>query len=135
MASQPSSHPLDDSDVVAAAMSVLDRHMAALNSGDAAALAETLHFPHYRLAGGRMQIWTHPENYLQDFHARAGDEWGSSAWDFRNPIGCSRDKVHLDVQFSRYRADGSLLGRYRSIWVVTCIDARWAAQLRSSFAA
>jgi hypothetical protein len=135
MASQPSSHPLDDADVVAAALGVLDRHMAALNSGDAAALAETLHFPHYRLAGGRMQIWTHPENYLQDFHARAGDEWGSSAWDFRNPIGCSRDKVHLDVQFSRYRADGSLLGRYRSIWVVTCIDRRWAAQLRSSFAA
>jgi hypothetical protein len=43
--------------------------------------------------------------------------------------------VHLDVQFSRQRADGSLLGRYRSIWVVTCIDRRWAAQLRSSFAA
>jgi hypothetical protein len=124
----------DDSEVIAAAMSVLDRHLAALNSGDAAALAETLHFPHYRLAGARMQIWTHPDNYLRDFHARAGDEWARSAWDFRNPIGCSPDKVHLDVQFSRYRADGSLLGRYRSIWVVTCIEGRWAAQLRSSFA-
>jgi hypothetical protein len=43
-------------------------------------------------------------------------------------------KVHLDVQFSRYRADGSLLGRYRSIWLITRIDRRWAAQLRSSFA-
>ena len=129
------SHSFDESDVIAAAMDVLDRHLAALNRGDAAALAQTLHFPHYRLAGGRMQIWTHAENYLRDFHARAGDEWDHSAWDFRNPMGCSRDKVHLDVQFSRYRADGSLLGCYRSIWVVTCIDRRWAAQLRSSFAA
>ena len=125
----------DDSDVVAAALEVLDRYLAALNCGDAAALAQTLHFPHYRLASGRMQIWMRPENYLQDFYARAGGEWKRSAWDFRNPIGCSRDKVHFDVQFSRYRADGSLLGRYRSIWVVTCIDRRWAAELRSSFAA
>ena len=125
----------DDSDAVAAALEVLDRHLAALNRGDAAALAQTLHFPHYRLASGRMQVWTNPENYLQDFYARAGGEWKRSVWDFRNSIGCSRDKVHLDVQFSRYRADGSLLGRYRSIWVVTCIDRRWAAELRSSFAA
>ena len=116
-------------------MAVLDRHLAALNSGDAAALAQTLHFPHYRLSAGRLQIWERPETYLQDFYARAGDGWHHSAWDFRNPIGADSEKVHLDVQFSRYRADGSLLGRYRSVWIVSRIDRRWAAQLRSSFAA
>jgi hypothetical protein len=125
----------DHPEAIAAAMEVLDRHIAALNSGDAAALTQTLHFPHYRLAGGRMQVWQRPDSYLQDFYARAGNEWHHSAWDFRNPIGSSPDKVHLDVQFSRYRADGSLLSRYRSIWVVARIDQRWAAQLRSSFAA
>jgi hypothetical protein len=81
-----------------------------------------------------MTIWEGSETYLQDFHARAGGEWHRSAWDFRHPISASAEKVHLDVQFSRYRADGSVLGRYRSIWVVSCIDRRWAAQLRSSFA-
>jgi hypothetical protein len=126
---------LDYPEAVAAAMGVLDRHLAALNAGDAAALAQTLHFPHYRLAGGRMQIWEHPETYLRDFHARAGREWHHSAWDFRIPISASPDKVHLDVQFSRFRADGSILGRYRSLWVVSSIGQRWAAQLRSSFAA
>jgi hypothetical protein len=131
MDNQSPTHP----QAVAAAMDVLDRHIAALNAGDAAALAQTLHFPHYRLAGGRMQIWERPDSYLQDFHARAGDGWHHSAWDFRNPIASGPDKVHLDVQFSRYRADGSVLGRYRSIWVVSRIDGRWAAQLRSSFAA
>ena len=124
----------DYPDAIVATMGVLDRHLTAL-SGDAAALAQTLHFPHYRLAGGRMQIWERPETYLQDFYARAGDGWHHSAWDFRNPLGAGSDKVHLDVQFSRYRADSSLLGRYRSIWVVSRIDRRWAAQLRSSFAA
>ena len=87
------------------------------------------------LGWGGMKIWQRSETYLQDFYARSGNEWHRSAWDFRNPISSSSDKVHLDVQFSRYRADGSLLGRYRSIWVVSSIDQRWAAQLRSSFAA
>ena len=126
---------MDHPEAIAAAMNVLDRHLLALNSGDAVALAQTLHFPHYRLAGRRMQIWERPETYLQDFYARAGDEWHHSGWDFRNPISARLDKVHLDVQFSRYRADGSILGRYRSLWVVSFIDQRWAAQLRSSFAA
>jgi hypothetical protein len=125
----------DQRDAIAAAMVVLDQHLAALNAGDAAALVQTLHFPHYRLAGGRMQVWDRPDNYLQDFHKRAGAGWHHSVWDFRNPIGAGPDKVHLDVQFSRYRADDSLLGRYRSIWIVTRIEGRWAAQLRSSFAA
>jgi len=125
---------LSDQEAIAAAIGVLDRHFVALNAGDAAALAQTLHFPHYRLAGGRMQVWEHPGTYLRDFHARAGREWHHSVWDFRNPIGSSQEKVHLDTQFSRYRADGSLLGQYRSIWVVTCIDGRWAAHFRSSFA-
>lgn len=119
---------------VAAAMEVLDRHLAALNAGDAAALAETLHFPHYRLAGVRMQVWERPDNYLKDFHSRAGKEWHHSTWDFRNAVASSEDKVHVDAQFVRYRADDSVLGRYRTLWVVSRIGGRWAAQLRSSFA-
>ena len=115
-------------------MDVLDRHLAALNAGDAAALAATLHFPHYRLAGVRMQVWDHPDSYLKDFHARAGKEWHHSSWDFRNAIAASEDKVHVDAQFLRYRADGSVLGRYRTLWVVSRIEGRWAAHLRSSFA-
>ena len=47
----------DHLEAIAAAMGVLDLHLAALNSGDAVALAQTLHFPHYRLAEGRMKIW------------------------------------------------------------------------------
>ena len=103
----------DHPEAIAAAMGVLDRHLAApsllsLRPGD---------------------------HRVGDHLVAQGNEWHRSACDFRNPISSSSDKVHLDVQFSRYRADGSLLGRYRSIWVVSSIDQRWAAQLRSSFAA
>ena len=116
-------------------MAVLDRHFEALNAGDAAALADTLHFPHYRLAGTRMQVWDMPATYLDDFHARAGAGWHHSVWDFRNVIAASEDKVHFDVQFTRYRADDTPLASYRSLWVISKIGGRWAAQLRSSYAA
>jgi hypothetical protein len=61
---------------------VLDRFMRALNEGDEPALLATLHFPHYRLAGGHLRVWETPGPYLGDFLARAGADWHHSAWDF-----------------------------------------------------
>ena len=121
-------------DAVAAAMALLDRHVEALNARDAAALAQTLHFPHYRLAGTRMQVWETPERYFDDFRKRAGADWDHTEWNFRNVVASAADKVHVDLKFTRYRADGSALSTYRSLCVISRIDGRWAAQLRSSFA-
>jgi hypothetical protein len=72
--------------------------MAALNAGDEPALLATLHFPHYRLAGGRMRVWDQSGAYLGDFLARAGADWHHSEWDFRTVIAAGPAKVHLDVQ-------------------------------------
>lgn len=116
-----------DEAAIKAAMAVLDDHIAALNARDENALVTTLHFPHYRLTGGRMRVWERPDNYLEDFYARAGVEWHHSAWDFRNVIAAGPDKVHLDVQFTRYCADNAV--------IVSKLNDRWAAQCRSSFAA
>jgi hypothetical protein len=121
-------------EAVQAAKAVMAAHVAALNAGDEAALAATLHFPHYRLSGGRLRTWDGPESYLADFHARAGDGWHHSAWDSLDVIAVDPAKVHLDVRFTRYRADGSVLGKFRSLWVLARLDGVWAAQLRSSFA-
>jgi hypothetical protein len=71
---------------------------------------------------------------LDDFYARAGEGWGHSQWNRQDVIHAEAEKVHLDMEFTRFRTDGSELGTYRSIWVITRIDGRWAAQLRSSFA-
>jgi len=71
---------------VGAALAVLDRFMAALNAGNEPALLATLHFPHYRLAGGGMRVWDQPGAYLRDFLARAGTDWHHSEWDFRKVI-------------------------------------------------
>lgn len=117
-----------------AALAVMGRYLVALNASDPVGLTAELHFPHYRLSRGRLQVWDAPDAYFADFLARAGAGWASTRWDFLNVIAGSADKVHLDVQFTRCRADGSVLGTFRSIWVIALLDGRWAAQLRSSFA-
>ena len=108
--------------------------MAALNAGDEPALLATLHFPHYRLASGGTRVWDQPGSYLGDFRARAGTDWHHSEWDFRDVIAAGPTKVHLDVQFTRYRADNSAIGSFRSMRIVTVFGGRWVVAARSSFA-
>lgn len=123
-----------DQAAIAAAMGVMDAHLIGLNAKDGEAIAATLHFPHHRHSSGRLQTWETPETYLDDFFARAGDGWSHSSWDRRDVIAAGPDKVHLDVTFTRRHKDGSTLGTFRSLWVLTLQDDRWAAAMRSSFA-
>jgi len=118
-----------------AAMAVMAAHIAGLNARDNDAIADSLHFPHYRLASGRMQVWETKESYLDDFYARAGDGWSRSQWDSLDVVAAAADKVHLDVRFTRFDGEGAAMGHFRSLWVITREDGRWAAKLRSSFAA
>jgi hypothetical protein len=116
-------------------MKVLDDYMAAWNRKDLAAWERTFQFPHYRLASGRMTVLDRPG--LQDavkVWASAGRDWDHSAWDRRNIIHASDDKVHVDTKFTRYRADGTKIGSYESLYILTKEDGRWGVKLRSSFA-
>src|SRR6266567_3547514 len=72
---------------------------------------------------------------LGDFLTRAGADWHHSEWDSREVIAAGPTKVHLDVQFTRYRIDNSVIGSFRSLWIVTARDGCWAVAARSGFAA
>lgn len=123
------------SDSLDAAMAALDAYMDGLNRGDEAAVNAACNFPHVRLAGGKVVVWHDRGDYrLDDFRARAGEGWARSQWDERTPIHVGTDKVHLKVAFSRYKADGTLIGRFETIYIVTRQDGRWGIQARSSFA-
>lgn len=119
---------------VKSALGVMEAHLAALNARDPEAIAETLHFPHYRLAGESVNIWESPECYLDDFRARAGNDWGHTEWGRLEPIQTSEAKVHLNVEVKRFDRQGAPLVTFASLWVVTRIGGVWAAQMRSSFA-
>lgn len=115
---------------------VLDTWMAAFNRLDIVAWEETFHFPHYRLASGNMRVLNEPgeqdvERIRQNLTARG---WHHSGWDRRNIVHISESKVHVDTQFTRYRADGTVIASYESLYVLTYESGRWGIKLRSSFA-
>ncbi len=120
---------------VLAAMAFMD----AFNTADPKNTREYLNYPHARVgAGGNLVISETaedqmPGNSFDIFRQRTG--WDHSCWDLREVIQSSETKVHLKVTFSRYRADGSLIGTYPSIWVMTEQDGHWGIKMRSSFAA
>lgn len=116
------------------ALDVMQRHITALNASDNAALTATLHFPHFRLNGVQLKTWSMPADYFSDFLQRAGSQWSHSAFEDIQVLQSSDDKVHLDVEVRRFRADNTLITSFRSLWVITRIDDVWAVQLRSSFA-
>lgn len=122
-------------EALAAALKVMDDYIDGLNRHDEPAVNDACNFPHVRLAGGKVVVWPNHGDYkLGDFVARAGDGWHHSTWDERTPIHVGRDKVHLKVKFSRWREDGSRLGVFETIYIVTLQDGHWGIQARSSFA-
>jgi len=119
---------------VAAAMQVLDDFMAAFNARDIAAWRGTFNFPSVRLASNTLTIIDADYHQPEMFGRGALTEWDHSAWARREVIHAGADKVHIDTRFVRYRPDGSELGAFDSIYVVTCEDGHWGVKARSSFA-
>lgn len=122
----------------ARAIPVLDAWMVAFNAMDIKEQKKTMHFPHYRLASGEMHMWEFKE-MGEAFDARRkanfkNMEWDHSEWDHRRVVHCSDDKIHVDTQFTRYRADGSVIASHQSLYVLTFEDGRWGIKMRSSFA-
>ena len=126
--------PVDPA-VESAVMRTLDDYMTAFNRMDMAAWEATFHFPHYRLAGGQMKVLDRAGlQKAEDVRKSLGDGWHHSAWGRRKIIQWSADKVHVDTLFLRYRADGSQIGSFESLYVLTKEQGRWGVKLRSSFA-
>ena len=113
--------------------------MDAFNAADPGAARDCLNYPHARVGEGGTLVINEttddqmPGNFFNIFRERTG--WNHSCWDVREIIQSGETKVHLKVTFSRYRADGSLIGTYPSLWVMTEQDGHWGIKMRSSFAA
>lgn len=120
-------------------MAVLDDFMSAFNRQDAVEEERTYHFPHYRLASGRMAVVNERGVQTQarmnaTYKAFRDAGWDHSSWARRRIVHLSESKAHVDTEFTRYRKDGSVIGSYESLYVVTREDGRWGIKLRSSFA-
>ena len=126
-------------DDVAAAFEIADEFLRTFNALDAAGHAATLAYPHVRLASGTVRIWQDIDEATEAMTTnmalirdRLG--WDHSEWDHKRLIHAGAGKVHLDVQFTRYRPDGSVIGVYPAVYVVVQTDDGWRIQARSSYA-
>ena len=121
-------------DEIAAAMRCLDDFMAAFNARDLKAFEATFNFPSIRLAADTLTVIEPGHHTPAMFEKGALKGWSRSAWDRREVIHAGPDKVHIDTRFIRFRADGSVIGGYDSIYVVTRENGHWGVKARSSFA-
>ena len=119
---------------IAAATKCLDDFMAAFNARDLEAFEATFNFPSVRLASNTLALIERGYHKPEMFSRGALKEWHHSAWERRAVIHAGPDKVHFDTRFTRYRADGSVIGGFDSIYVVTCENGHWGVKARSSYA-
>ena len=122
---------------ITAARGALDGFMEAFNREDADSIrSRWFHFPHVRFHSGKVTVMQTPADYRNLVWRRGGQSvgWAWTAWDYQKVIDAGPEKVHFRVQFTRYRADGSPIGSYRSLYIVTLNDGRWAIAARSSWA-
>lgn len=120
-----------DAAVADAARDVLDRYFAALIARDPDAVRAVLHFPHIRIAlDGAVSLFPdESSDFLADFVGRMGaDGWAYSVIDAFEPIETFADKAHVWIGFRRFRADDSLIGAYRTLYVITRVAGRWGIQ-------
>jgi hypothetical protein len=115
-------------------MACLDDFMSAFNARDLAAWERTFNFPSVRLASNTLVVIEPGYHKVDMFERGALSDWRHSAWERREVIHAGADKVHFDTRFNRYRADGTLIGGFDSLYIVTCEAGHWGVKGRSSFA-
>jgi hypothetical protein len=118
------------------AVKVAIAYMDSFNKRDGSECDKLLNFPHIRLALQGLGIYKNPPMHtsklFKSFIKIAG--WNHSCWDYRRVIQSCETKVHLAIQFSRYKSNGVKIGSYPSLWVITNQDGHWGIKIRSSFA-
>ena len=126
-------------EVPAELLAVTDAFIETFNNGDVAGHVATLGFPHVRLASGTVRIWADRDEALSAMAdavrlLRERTGWTHSRWDHRRVIHAADTKAHLDVQFTRCRADESVVGVYPAVYVIVLTPQGWRIQARSSYA-
>lgn len=118
-------------------MEVLDEFMRTFSNSDPEAHIATYHFPHHRLARGTMTTLESRESGIewmeQVFRALPDSGWHESVWVHRRVVTIGESKVHVDTRFRRLREDGSEIGTYDSLYILTKVNDQWGIRMRSSF--
>ena len=117
---------------VSAAIACSEAFTDRFNAHDPAGMDATLHFPHLILADEHLVIWKTPGQLSPVyFDELAATGWARSTYHAKQVVLAAETKVHLLVDYSRDRADGTQISRHQNLWIVTRQDGRWGLKQRS----
>lgn len=117
------------------AIDAIHRYIDSLNRGDLDGVRAAFHFPHVMLAAAGVEVYpTAPDLSFDSFYNRVLSQgWVRSTFDGHRVLMASDNKLHLDVWFTRLRADDSVISVHHSMYILTRVDGKWGLQARSSF--
>ena len=126
-----------EQDSEAAARATMNEFLSAFNARDEVRWADTLLFPHVRIASNGLSVVEDKKSFVAntDLEQFAVDnDWDFSEWDSIETIHAGPDKVHFKVVFSRFNPQGERYVTFDSLYILQKIDNRWGIRARSSFA-
>lgn len=120
-----------------AAVAAMQGFIDAFNAQNHEALADTLNYPHIRLANGAFTEIPTRDAFIE--RSRAGkarleaEGWARTTVGKVVAVHVGHDKAHLALTNERRHADGTVYKRFDTFWIATCVDGHWGIQFRSSY--
>ena len=109
----------------------------AFNAQDHQALANSLNYPHVRLARGRFATVESADAFVE--RSRQGksileaERWHHSIVTKVDVLHAATDKVHLSLSVDRCHEDSTVYNTFDTLWIATLQDGHWGIQFRSSY--
>ena len=130
---RPALHTKDDAVMVAEAIRCVEAFTCRFNARDLDGMDAHLHFPHIILLGEQLLIWNEPGNLPASFfdNLQRDTGWVESRYQRKDAVLVSPRKVHLVVEYTRNRADGSVASSHSNLWIITYDGGRWGIKQRS----
>ena len=120
-----------------AAINAARAFIDAFNAQDHDALANTLNFPHVRLANGRFVTIEDANRFVSRSRKNAplleAEGWDHTVLKAVQVVHSDTDKVHMALSIDRCHADGTVYNHFETLWIATCEDGHWGIQFRSSY--
>jgi hypothetical protein len=119
-------------ELIAGATGCMEAFTERFNDQDITGMDSLLHFPHVMFSGEELLIWKHPGQLPNDFFAQlVSTGWAKTVYESKTPVLVSSNKVHFRVNYTRRRADESVITSHENLWIVVKANGKWLIALRS----
>jgi hypothetical protein len=116
----------------ASALDAVIAFMLSWNSHDHQKLAAAIHYPHVRIADGRVETWRTAGDYLAGPEPGRQRTWYQTRIDSSRVVQATATGVNVIVSFSRLDRQGAVLSKDEGVFLAVQRDGAWKVQARST---